>query len=159
MATQSSTLVWRIPWTEEPGGLQSTGSPSIWTQLKGLSTLQGHILQAGYSGVAALQLLWRWAHNLTQQNTPGNNPSWVSQQSKDITLLRMWFYYYYFFLKNLIRDFPGGPLEDFAFQCRECRFDLTGGLRSNMPHDPKKRIRIWWSILNMINIIKKELNP
>ena len=23
MATRSSTLVWRIPWTEEPGGLQS----------------------------------------------------------------------------------------------------------------------------------------
>ena len=23
MATQSSTLAWRIPWTEEPGGLQS----------------------------------------------------------------------------------------------------------------------------------------
>ena len=25
MATHSSILVWRIPWTEEPGGLQSTG--------------------------------------------------------------------------------------------------------------------------------------
>ena len=25
MATQSSTLAWRIPWTEEPGKLQSTG--------------------------------------------------------------------------------------------------------------------------------------
>ena len=25
MATQSSTLAWRIPWTEELGGLQSTG--------------------------------------------------------------------------------------------------------------------------------------
>ena len=25
MATHSSTLAWRIPWMEEPGGLQSTG--------------------------------------------------------------------------------------------------------------------------------------
>ena len=25
MATHSSILAWRIPWTEEPGGLQSTG--------------------------------------------------------------------------------------------------------------------------------------
>ena len=25
MATYSSILVWRIPWTEEPGGLQSMG--------------------------------------------------------------------------------------------------------------------------------------
>ena len=26
MATHSSNFAWRIPWTEEPGGLQSTGS-------------------------------------------------------------------------------------------------------------------------------------
>ena len=26
MATHSSLLAWEIPWTEEPGGLQSTGS-------------------------------------------------------------------------------------------------------------------------------------
>ena len=26
MATHSSILAWRIPWTEEPNGLQSTGS-------------------------------------------------------------------------------------------------------------------------------------
>ena len=26
MATHSSILAWRIPWTEEPGGLQSRGS-------------------------------------------------------------------------------------------------------------------------------------
>ena len=25
-ATHSSILAWRIPWTEKPGGLQSTGS-------------------------------------------------------------------------------------------------------------------------------------
>ena len=33
MATHSSILAWEIPWTEEPGGLQSMGSQS-WTQLK-----------------------------------------------------------------------------------------------------------------------------
>ena len=26
MATHSSIVAWRVPWTEEPGGLQSTGS-------------------------------------------------------------------------------------------------------------------------------------
>ena len=26
MAPHSSTLAWKIPWTEEPGGLQSMGS-------------------------------------------------------------------------------------------------------------------------------------
>ena len=29
MATYSSVLALRIPWTEEPGGLQSTGSQRI----------------------------------------------------------------------------------------------------------------------------------
>ena len=29
MATHSRTLVWRIPWTEEPGGLQSIGSQRV----------------------------------------------------------------------------------------------------------------------------------
>ena len=28
-ATHSSTLAWRIPWTEEPGGLQSMGSQRV----------------------------------------------------------------------------------------------------------------------------------
>ena len=29
MATHSSILTWRIPWTEEPGGLQSMGSQGL----------------------------------------------------------------------------------------------------------------------------------
>ena len=30
MATHSSILAWRIPWTEEPGELQSMGSQGDW---------------------------------------------------------------------------------------------------------------------------------
>ena len=29
VAVHSSTLAWRIPWTEEPGGLQSLGSQTV----------------------------------------------------------------------------------------------------------------------------------
>ena len=29
MATHSSTLAWKIPWTEEPGGLQSMASLGV----------------------------------------------------------------------------------------------------------------------------------
>ena len=29
MTTHSSILAWEIPWTEEPGGLQSMGSPRV----------------------------------------------------------------------------------------------------------------------------------
>ena len=33
MATHTSILVWRIPWAEEPGGLQSMGLAKSRTQL------------------------------------------------------------------------------------------------------------------------------
>ena len=29
MATYSNILAWRIPWTEDPGGLQSVGSQKV----------------------------------------------------------------------------------------------------------------------------------
>ena len=29
MATHSSILAWKIPWTEKPGGLQSMGSQRV----------------------------------------------------------------------------------------------------------------------------------
>ena len=29
MATHSNILAWRIPWTEEPGGLKSMGSQTV----------------------------------------------------------------------------------------------------------------------------------
>ena len=43
MATHSSILAWRIPWTEEPGGLQPVGSQRV--GLKWLSThiREGHL--------------------------------------------------------------------------------------------------------------------
>ena len=31
MATHSGILAWEIPWSEEPGGLQSMGSQKSWT--------------------------------------------------------------------------------------------------------------------------------
>ena len=40
MATHPSILAWRIPWTEEPGGLQSTGSKRVghnWATSRSLS--------------------------------------------------------------------------------------------------------------------------
>jgi len=33
MAIHSSVLAWKIPWTGEPGRLQSMESPKSWTQL------------------------------------------------------------------------------------------------------------------------------
>ena len=41
MAPHSSTLAWKLPWTEEPGGLQSMGSPGVghdWSDLASSSS-------------------------------------------------------------------------------------------------------------------------
>ena len=34
MATHSSILAWRIPWTQEPARLQTVGVAKSWTQLR-----------------------------------------------------------------------------------------------------------------------------
>ena len=43
MATHSSILAWRIPWTDEPGGLQSMGSQRV-GHAKQLSTCSEKLL-------------------------------------------------------------------------------------------------------------------
>ena len=53
MATHSSILAWRIPWMEEPGGLQSMGSQS-WTRLSDLP----HSLIDKYDPVAIYFVVW-----------------------------------------------------------------------------------------------------
>ena len=44
MATHSSVLAWKIPWTEEAGSLQSMGSQNQ-TRLKRLSTNENLLLK------------------------------------------------------------------------------------------------------------------
>ena len=59
MATHSSTLTWKIPWTKEPGRLQSMGLTRSWTWLSNFTfTFHFHALEkemATHSSVLA----WR----------------------------------------------------------------------------------------------------
>ena len=48
MAPHSSTLAWKIPWTEEPGGLPSMGSQSQ-TRLKRLSSSSSSSREGDYN--------------------------------------------------------------------------------------------------------------
>ena len=46
MATHSSVLAWRIPWTDEPGGLQSLGrKESDMTEETGHTCIYKYILE------------------------------------------------------------------------------------------------------------------
>ena len=40
MATHASILAWKIPWTEETGGLQSMGSQRVGHDLSNLAHMQ-----------------------------------------------------------------------------------------------------------------------
>ena len=47
MATHSSILAWRIPWTEEPGRLQSMGLQKSQTQLSDYTTTTAYRINIG----------------------------------------------------------------------------------------------------------------
>ena len=65
MATHSSTLAWKIPWTEEPGRLQSMG-----------------LLRVGHDSVTSLSLFtfmhWRRKGQPTPVFLPGESQGWRS---------------------------------------------------------------------------------
>ena len=61
MATHSSTLAWKIPWTEEPGRLQSMGSLGVRQDFTFTFTFQFHALEkamAPHSSTLAWQIPW-----------------------------------------------------------------------------------------------------
>ena len=60
MATHSSVLAWRIPWTGEPAGLQSVGPHSL-TRLKRLSTQGGRGSVEVTSHLKPRLSMWFWA--------------------------------------------------------------------------------------------------
>ena len=61
MATHSSTLAWKIPWTEDRGGLQSTGSQRVgheWATSLISLTLASSLLFSQDPGSSSLWLVW-----------------------------------------------------------------------------------------------------
>ena len=59
MAPHSSTLAWKIPWMEEPGGLQSMGSLRVRTGLNDFTfTFHFHALKKEMATHSSI-LAWR----------------------------------------------------------------------------------------------------
>ena len=71
MATHSSTLAWRIPWPEEPGGLESMGLPRVGHDLATRQQTWNprptapHLVPAGSYGT----------HTFSQRHLPASVPS------------------------------------------------------------------------------------
>ena len=69
MATHSSILAWRTPWTEEPGGLQSMGlhrvrhdwATNTFTFKTGISVFQLRVHSCVYDPMSTLFIYWKGA--------------------------------------------------------------------------------------------------
>ena len=72
MAPHSSTLAWKIPWTEEPGGLQSVGS-----------------LRVGHDRATSLSLFTLMRRRRKWQPTPVFLPG-ESQEPGSLVGCRLW---------------------------------------------------------------------
>ena len=58
MAPHSSSLAWKIPWTEEPGGLQSMGSLGVGHDSNFTLTFHFHALEEEMA-THSIALAWR----------------------------------------------------------------------------------------------------
>ena len=75
MAPHSSTLAWKIPWMEEPGGLQSMGS-LVRTRLSDFTfTFHFHVLEKDMTTHSSV-LAWR----IPGTEEPGGLPSMESHR-------------------------------------------------------------------------------
>ena len=86
MATHSRCLAWRIPWTEEPGRLQSVGSQSRLTHnvnLESMLPLVGLLCIAYFYFSPENNLRW----DLGILSFPGGNPSANAGAVRDMGLI------------------------------------------------------------------------
>ena len=81
MATHSSILAWKIPWTEETGGLQSNGSQRVgcnwawgWLKKNSLHSHPGKFLIPNIYIYSPIGSVW-----ITLINIPASVPNHISQ--------------------------------------------------------------------------------
>ena len=81
IATHSSTLAWRIPWTEEPGGLQSTGSQRVghnWAT----SLSRGEVMPTSKSLIMSNLVPHHWSKHITGPNPKSRGSRWILSTAK-----------------------------------------------------------------------------
>ena len=136
MATHSSILAWEIPWTEEPGGLQSMGF-----------TKSGHV-HIIYIYIYPLIKVWEfwfigrkcwdsqwWSHFcfiLTFRFVYCPIPLFLFQPTFSTSSV--------FYFRNTFLGLPWWSSGwDFAFWCTGCRFNLWPGVK--IPHATQPKIQ------------------
>ena len=85
-ATQSSTLAWRIPWTEEPGGLQFIGSQRVGHDLGTEHPCTIYIAQGTvFSTCNTLlwKIIWKFIYMASQMALVVKNPPANAEDMRD----------------------------------------------------------------------------
>ena len=67
MATHSRIPAWRIPWTDEPGGLQSTGSRKEWNTAEQLNNNKLNNMAKNITRQTGIWILKVLFHRRTKQ--------------------------------------------------------------------------------------------
>ena len=86
MATHSSTLAWKIPWTGEPGGLPSVGSHRVWHDWSDLAaattnwTKLWKLYPSRFKGASSYQFLRK--SELRDSHVP---PGWQSRHTSSVS--------------------------------------------------------------------------
>ena len=174
MVLHSSTLAWKIPWTEEPGRLQSMGSLSR-TRLSYFTfTFHFHALEKEMA-IHSSVLAWR----IPGTGEPGGLPSVgshrVGHDWSDLAAASAagttykWNHIFFFFCSRHFMlhdayswiflckykdygDFPCGPVvKTLCSQCRGPGFSPLLGNRSHIPHlkSPSVTTKIQHSQINI----------
>ena len=99
----SSTLAWKIPWTEEPGGLQSMGVINSWiwlnvhthTTLYTLNQTNPGPEDVDWLSQAGRSLGWRF--QVSAARNPLQQLGWVCQGKRDLSGLyeHIWYPHYH----------------------------------------------------------------
>ena len=113
MTPHSSTLAWKIPWTEEPGRLQSMGSLRVgyhWaTSLSCVGEGKGNPLQCSCLENPRDRGTW-WAavSGVAQSQT---RLKWLSSSNAYICNLERWYWWTWFQARNTDTDIENGCVD------------------------------------------------
>ena len=127
MATHSSVLAWRIPWTKGPGWLQSVGS---------------HRVRHDWSDLAAAAAMWSCQGSMTREEKPCTN-----------TCIVFFNYEEKLFFLNFERSGRQSELpKEVATECAECNFPKAQLTTSLMPFSintscgnrPRVKLLVFW---------------
>ena len=125
MATHSSILAWRIPWTEEPGGLQSIGSQRVGHNYSDLTHMHAHIWKELQNH--------QWQQNAQEKFTKSQGP--IQHRSHTVSMCRAFLH---------ILDTPCRP-DILDTPCRPCHNQI----RDNMPV-PRQILRKHWLLSSLL---------